>query len=71
MFASPVSLRASAQERRSGFQSGLLTMAVRLITVCALFSVFGGFGNSIYALRHCKTNAPIIWARVVNLNERK
>jgi hypothetical protein len=62
---------AGALERRSGFQSGFLTMAVRLITVCAFFSVFGGFGNSIYGLRHRKTNAPIIWARAVNLNERK
>jgi hypothetical protein len=62
---------AGALVRRSGFQSGFLTMAVRLITVCAFFSVFGGFGNSIYGLRHCKTNAPIIWARAVNLSERK
>jgi len=34
-------------ERRSGFQSAFLTMAVRLIPCGAFFSVFGGLGNCI------------------------
>ena len=34
-------------ERRSGFQSGFLTMAVLLIALGAFFSVFGGLGNCI------------------------
>jgi hypothetical protein len=32
-------------ERRRGFQSAFLTMAVRLIPCSAFFSVFGGLGN--------------------------
>ena len=37
-------------ERRSGFQSAFLMIAVRLIGVGAFFSVFGGLGNCIYVL---------------------
>jgi len=45
---------AGALERRRGFQSAFLTMAVLLIAMDDFFSVFGGFGNCISVLRCCK-----------------
>jgi len=42
---------AGALERRRGFQSAFLTMAVLFIAEGAFCSVFGGFGCCIFVLR--------------------